>query len=289
MIKDVIKQLLVAYYFLQLLREGLWNPLKKILPTKKRMIILAIGPSLKDFKHSYYEDRGQYCDCDCFAMNDFVKDDIFSDIKPEHYVLSDPMFFVKNKQNERGLTTLKKLKEQVQWHTYLYVPYAYRKSEYLSIVKENKNIELVYFHSAKFPSYTGLDKERFFFYRRGWGNGELGTVLLNAIYISITLKYNWIELYGADHTFFDGLCVNDDNIPCHQYAHSFDKEPVLRPIAFTYSDRTEFQDMDYYITEKAGIFRGHKIMAAYARQQGVEVLNCTKGSLIDAYPRKRNV
>lgn len=44
MIKDVIKQLLVAYYFLQLLREGLWNPLKKILPTKKRMIILAIGP-----------------------------------------------------------------------------------------------------------------------------------------------------------------------------------------------------------------------------------------------------
>ena len=34
------------------------------------------------------------------------------------------------------------------------------------------------------------------------------------------------------------------------------------------------------------LFRGHEVLQAFAERQGVRIVNCTRGSMIDAYERQ---
>lgn len=286
--EKLVKYLLVLRYIIQLCGEGFKNPFKKIsIDIKRPLAILANGPSLNIFLKEIKENSAIIDKYDFACINDFVNDPMFCVIKPKHYVLSDHMFFHETKFKERGIRTMKGLMEKVDWPMYLYICRNNINMEYMQWPKQNPNIKIICYHEAKFPRYTGLDKIRYFFYSRGLGNGEFGTVAINAIYVGITLKYNNIELYGFDHTFFDGLCVNKDNVVCYSYRHSFDGEAELKPIIWHNDTTHDYVDMTWYVDEKAGIFYGHKIMSKYALMNGVNILNCTESSLIDVYPRRK--
>ena len=174
------------------------------------------------------------------------------------------------------------LAEKVDWEMYLHVIYRFHKSPYLEIVKKNPHIKVVYYHTNR---YNGILKTRNWFLKNGLGNGEYSTVVLNSIYSAITEGYKNIELYGLDHTFFTGLTVNDDNVPCYSAQHFYDNEVEVKPMVRHYSGRVEYFDMASFLFEKYDIFKGHKVMAEYANYMGARILNCTKGSLVDAYPR----
>ena len=279
------KYLLILLYLIRLIKEGLWNPYKKIKLDTKLVRILANGPSLKEFLSNYdnYKDDR----CEYFVMNDFVNDKLFKVMRPRFYVLSDPMFFFETKRKERGIGVIKSLRDNVNWHMYLFVSIVYKKSEYLKLLQDNRNIAIVYYHEAGFPQYDGIEKERNYFYSKGFGNGEYGTVVLHAIYVAITLHAEKVELYRVDHSYFTGLCVNEDNIPCYEYKNSFVEDVELKPIEYHYNNKRAYYDMALYVLSIGKIFRGHLYMASYADYMGTSILNCTKGSLIDAYPRNK--
>lgn len=276
---------LIARHIFVVLMEGGGNPFRHVsVETKRKMLILANGPSLKSFIQDYERNR-KFCEeCDFFGMNDLVNDDVFLDLKPKYYVLSDPKFFYETLKKESGLSVMYGLRDRVTWPMYLFVSKKKEKSEYLKIVKDNSNITIVFYHKPKFPVNLGLEKIRNFVFSKGWGNGEYGTVLLHAIYISITMGVKKIELYGADHTYFDSLCIDENNRPCIKYSHSYG-EAELVPILDHDGSEVKYKDMDTYIYQIAQIFRGHKLMASYAKYKGVDIVNRTKGSMIDVYKR----
>lgn len=276
----------IILYLIKTFSEGFFTHFNQMrVSPERKLYVLANGPSLNIFLENYPKDKNIDSSTDFIAINDFVNDKKFLDLKPKYYVVSDPMFLFDTKFRERGLKVIKGLKEKVNWDLILFIRYDARKSPFLPLLNDNKFIKIEYYHSYYYPLFNGLTKIRRFIYKKGWGNGEYSTVVLNAIYIGITLGYKKMYLEGVDHTFFNGLMVTENNIPCYVIKHSFDTSEEIKPMTWYYDDSREYKDMPYFLLEMYHIFKGHWIMADYAKSVGAKIYNCTEGSLIDAYPR----
>jgi len=281
----LIKLLLTIQFFYKLLfRENFRNPFKDIrIDPTKRLLILANGPSLKSTLEQIRQHPSAFEGCEYFAMNSVSGSDLFQTLRPGHYVISDQIFFHDTQYKGRGLSAIKDLVNKVDWDMYLYIPFRYAEMEYMKLIKKNSHIKLVSYHSIPFNGLEGL-RNRIF--RKGLGNGEYSTVILNAEYIAITLGYKQIELYGADHSFFDNIHINADNVPCYVYRHFDSDIPEEKPMAWHHSPDRKYFNMELFLEEKHRVFAGHNIMASYAEYMDAGILNCTKDSLIDSYPRK---
>lgn len=246
------------------------------------ILLLANGPSLADDLPSIIE-RGEHLSNDVLAVNYFACDERFEIVRPKYYVLSDPTFFRRRCDWERVERLYATLNEKVRWPMKLYVQYYnpdrfdYRKA------LPNANIDIVPFHSQVYRGFPSLEYPC---YRHGLGSGNFGSVIQNGEFIAILLGYKTLHLYGVDHTFFDGLTVTADNELCLRTGYFYDAEPQLKRVVLTAAEPPKPLTMYEYLADKCELFRGHEVLARYAEACGVEIINHTKNSLIDSYPRE---
>jgi hypothetical protein len=167
----------------------------------------------------------------------------------------------------------------------LYVQYYNpEKFDYAAAVGHNPNIRIVRFHTTLFRGFRSVE---FWCYRHGLGSGNFGTVVQNGEFIAMLLGYRTIELYGVDHTLLEGLMVDDENKLCRTQSHYYDTAPANpKPIFVNATNPPRPYTMASYLAETAELFRGHEVLAEYALSQGVRIINCTRGSMIDAYERR---
>lgn len=269
-------------------KEGLYNPFEGIFPsgTKTEAQVLATGPSLSGFLQDYDVDCSKYSDSDFFVVNDFVHDPHFKVIKPAYYVVTDPMFFMDTIFKQRGMGVMRAIAEKVDWPMIFITQHWYKDSDYLAILNTNKNIRIRLLHSER---YTGAERWRFWTYNKGWGNGEFGTVVLNAVYSALVIGYKKINMHGIDHNFFDNLYMGEDNRLCYKETHYFGSDQKLKPLykwwAGVTTEGLPTFTMREFLEDKLNIFSGHELMARYARSLGAEIVNRTPGSMVDAYRR----
>ena len=121
-------------------------------------------------------------------------------------------------------------------------------------------------------------------FKRGLGSANYGTVVQVGEYVALLLGYRRLELYGVDHTLFDGLVVDEQNRLCRRDSHYYDTAPV-EPKPIMKKVPAEPYTVAEYLAETAQLFRGHEILRDYAASLGAEIVNCTKCSLIDSYKR----
>ena len=249
-----------------------------------RMLILGNGPSLKEQMPKLIEQEA-WKKGDIMAVNFFATSDEFSILKPKYYILSDPQFFRKAGYSDRVEAMYRALAERVSWPMTLYVQYYNpEKFDYAAAIGHNPNIRIVKFHTLVFHGFRSVE---FWCYRRGLGSGNFGTVVQNGEFVAMLLGYRTIELYGVDHTLLEGLVVDDKNRLCRTQSHYYDTEPAQpKPIYVNATTPPRPYTMASYLAETAELFRGHEVLAEYARTQGVRIINCTKGSMIDAYERE---
>ena len=82
--------------------EGGNNPFNKVkISSNRQLIIMANGPSLRQFEKNLKENLARYCDYDFFALNDFVNSDFFTELKPLHYVFGSYVFFTDETKRTR--------------------------------------------------------------------------------------------------------------------------------------------------------------------------------------------
>ena len=249
-----------------------------------RMLILGNGPSLREQMPKLIEQEA-WKKGDIMAVNFFATSEEFSILKPKYYILSDPQFFRKAGYSERVEAMYRALAEKVSWPMTLYVQYYNPEHfDYAAAVGHNPNIRIVKFHTLVFHGFRSVE---FWCYRRGLGSGNFGTVVQNGEFVAMLLGYRTIELYGVDHTLLEGLVVDDKNRLCRTQSHYYDTEPAEpKPIYVNATTPPRPYTMASYLAETAELFRGHEVLAEYARTQGVSIINCTKGSMIDAYERE---
>ena len=106
---------------------------------------------------------------------------------------------------------------------------------------------------------------------------ECMNVVNFAIMSGIIMGYKNIYLYGIDHTFSAQLFVNDENIVCSREQHVYNSNPVI----FELPQST----MSSILHNMSRAFYIHKKLEKYSNHVGVKLINCTRGSFVDAYER----
>lgn len=243
-----------------------------------KVAILGNGPSLTKELPTLLERRGEY---DFMAVNFFAEDERFAELKPAFYILSDPMFFRATAVQERVDALYSLLAERVTWPMTLYVQYYNPERFDYRAVLPNENIRLVPFHTVL---YEGFPSVRRWLFGRGLGSANYGTVVQVGEYVALHLGYRRLELYGVDHTLLEGIEVDADNRLCRRDSHYYDTAPA-EPKPIMKKVPAEPYTLAEYLAETAQLFRGHEILQDYATSLGAEIINCTKGSMIDAYKK----
>ncbi len=274
------------YFATMAVKEDFRNYVRRAGPTpspkapKSSILILGNGPSLATDLPKIMEAR-EHETKDLMVVNYFAFDERFEVVRPAYYVLSDPVFFRESNQRERVLKLYETIAQKVTWPMTLYVQYYNpEKFDYRAHLP-NENIRIVKFHSQL---YYGFRKIRFALFKRGLGSANFGTVVQVGEYVAMLLGYKEIELYGVDHTLFDGLFVDEENHLLRRTSYYYDDKPAeAKPLIHSvpYGPYT----MASFLAENATLFRGHELLKEYADHIGVRIVNRTKGSLIDAYPR----
>lgn len=277
-IKKIIKSfvlfggniLATVRWFLYAMREGDWHNYITIKLYEKPLCILANGPSLKKDIDDVAKKDYDFC-----VVNDFYKSPYYKEIQPRYHVLADPLYFTNYSEIEPIL-------QIADWELYLYVPYyAYKRYSFLRKI-ENKCIHVLPYHLM---SYGGFKSIEFFLYKKGLSMPRPQNVLVPAIFNGINAGYKDIIIYGADHSWTEGIRVNDLNQVCLADTHFYDQTKIsLNPWRKATEGRAIYK-MHEILRDLAKSFESYHRLKSYAEIQGCHIVNKTKGSYIDAFDR----
>jgi hypothetical protein len=118
-----------------------------------------------------------------------------------------------------------------------------------------------------------------FIYKLNLGMPMCINVVIFAIMTAINMKYEKIYMYGIDHSFSAQLFVDEDNCVCSRESHVYSSEARIFKLPETTMAQT--------LLDMSNAFRIHEKLEKYSKTVGVKILNCTKGSFVDAYERKK--
>jgi len=277
----IMKDLVLTLYFIMkyILKSSRFKRFKYRKRKSGTITLLANAPSLKEVLPRTLTDE-EFRNTDFIVLNYFAFCDEFVKIKPAHYCLADPMFFHKNNRYADVERLFQILQNEVDWKLNIYVPAYARRNFIVFSGLTNPHLNIVPVIS---DTYCGFECLRNKMYKNNYAMPSIQTVANLAIYVGINSGYDNVRLYGVDHTFFDGLCINDRNELCVLDRHFYDDKPNLKPIIR--NDNDEIFKISDYILSIGGMFKSHDLLNSYAGYMGVHIQNCTKVSLIDSYPR----
>lgn len=211
------------------------------------------------------------------VVNFFVESSLFTQIKPMYYCLADPLFNREDLLTERTKGVYKLLNYTVTWPMTLFV---WKEAEKMvSKLISNPNIKVV---CLSILLFRGFESKRYEYYKKGKSVPSYVNVTIMALYALLNMGFSTIYLYGVDHSFLAGMCVNDDNRLCIVDKHFYGTEKK----EFPPKQDGSLWKMKDFVYDKYLTFVEHEVMRGYADYLGAKIINCTKDSWIDAYIRK---
>lgn len=291
MVKKVLRAVVygiadIESFILYVIQLAIFDTFRNYVKKKshnKNLVVLVNGPSLKDDFPKIIEGR-EYLENDLITVNFMVNDERFYIIKPLYHVISDYTLFHDSQGSEDKVNDFfDNINNNVDWNLTIFITYSLWKDKTWIKRFQNKNITLVPFHSIETPDNLRVS---YWLSKLGWLGANYGSVLHHAIYLGIQSGYRKIYLYGADHTFFDGLCVDDENRVCRKVTHFYDQSTEVKPICHIYTGEKKPYKMSYFMMEYKRVFMGHDILRYIADKKNVKIINKTPVSLIDSYERK---
>lgn len=232
--------------------------------------ILGNGPSLRDVLDSGLPDG------DRLAVNFAANDESFFTLQPQYYSLIDPHFFT-GRESDPNVERLYSNLNRVDWPMTLFVP-AGRLARRLHI--DNRAIRVVPINCVGVDGYRWLQN---IIYNMRLGMPRPRNVLIPSLMAAIWMGYKKIRIYGADHSWTRTLWVDDDNRVMSVQPHFYkDNELEHQRVTSVYSGLRLHQVLGSF----AVAFRSYHDVRQFADHCGVDIINCTKGSFIDAFRRQ---
>lgn len=237
------------------------------------LVIMGNGPSLRDVIDNNFPILES---CDTLAVNFAANTPEFFKIKPRHYVLADPHFFLGKDEN---VISLWNNIAAIDWRMTLHIPVRMKPSLPQNVCG-NGFIDLRSFNLTPGEGYGPVCR---WLFRKGLAMPRPRNVLIPALMEAIRYGYKEIYLVGADHTWPHTLYVDDRNRVVTVQPHFYKENPAeLDRIAEVYSG-VKLHDV---LHSMVVAFRSYHEIERYARKLGVRIFNSTPGSLIDAFERK---
>ena len=250
------------------------RPSPKSRDRKDTIIIMGNGPSLRD---AMEQDRDVLMSYPRLAVNLSALTPDFRDLRPDYYILADIAFFLKEKTGK--VPQLWEALRSVDWQMTLFLPATARK------MPEVKSLPGTI--TLKFYNLTPAEGFRCVMhplYDSGLAMPRPRNVLIPSIISSMREGFRKIVLIGADHNWSKTLWVTERNRVVSVQPHFYkDDDAELRRAEEIFKNVHIHDVYENY----AIAFRSYFNVKAYADRRGVEILNATPGSFIDAFPRIR--
>ena len=250
------------------------RPSPKSRDLKDTIIIMGNGPSLRD---AMEQDRDVLMAYPRLAVNLSALTPDFRDLRPDYYILADIAFFLKEKTGK--VPQLWEALRSVDWQMTLFLPATARKMPEVKSLPANITL--------KFYNLTPAEGFRCVMhplYDSGLAMPRPRNVLIPSIISSMREGFRKIVLIGADHNWSKTLWVTERNRVVSVQPHFYkDDDAELRRAEEIFKNVHIHDVYENY----AIAFRSYFNVKAYADRRGVEILNATPGSFIDAFPRIR--
>ncbi|MEZ3532060.1 MAG: hypothetical protein K1V90_03185 [Muribaculaceae bacterium] len=241
----------------------------------RSVVVMGNGPSLRK---TIDEDGEWLCSHDLMAVNFAANTPDFFKLRPRFYVMADGHFFSGNATDPNVARLWGEL-GKVSWKMSLWVP---SKCRHLAkaLVIGNSNIELKTFNLTPVEGAGWLKRVLL---DSGLGMPRPRNVMIPAIMVAMREGYKKIYLCGADHTWTQTLSVDDENFVVSVQPHFYkDNDDEHKRVRAAYAG-LHLHDV---LGSMSIAFRSYWELADYARKRGVEIVNATPGSMIDAFPRR---
>lgn len=288
MLKNIIKSIFnwfnFLFFLLRNIRAKFWQ---YSIPSRQEgaLVLLGNGPSLNNEFENILAKQGHFGISRLMCLNWFAEDSRFFEITPEFYVLADPAFWAPGEIIRERIQKLYSIFEKITWDITFIVPGSLMAAKNHTFPLKNKNIHFLAINTVE---YKGPEFLRNWAYKKNLAAPRIQNVANLAIFSALQLGFEQIFLYGVDHTFFDGLCVNEHNILCKQDSHFYKAEKV-KPFYKSTESKTTYK-MAEYVQCIAYMFQSHEFLQKYAEYlKDRSIINCTKCSLIDCYPRENMI
>lgn len=211
------------------------------------------------------------------AVNFMANTPQFRELKPDYYVLADPLFFTFT--NQENFQKLWHELGTVDWHITLCVPAKWSSRAKHLLPRDNKNITISTFNFIGVEGFAWLER---FAYQTGVGMPRPRNVLIPSIMCAIAAGYNTIYVAGADHSWLETLRVTDDNTLVSVQPHFYtDSKTELKRSESQYKGIRLHQILySFYVA-----FNSYHTLRRFADSINVKIFNITPGSYIDAFER----
>lgn len=242
-------------------------------PHDKPLIIMANGPSLNDTIAAHADTLRR---ADTMSVNFAPLAPVYAELRPAYHVLADPLFF--GVEQHDNVPRLYDALSRVDWPLTLLVPHKYRHA-LPAAVTDNPNIGIETFNFVGVEGFAWFER---FAYSHRTAMPRPRNVLIVAIMCGIWLGYENICLTGADHSWMQTISVDDNNnvisVQPHFYSEKADEQRRVDTLYRGY--RLHRIIYSFYVA-----FSGYHRIRRFADSRGVNIINATPHSFIDAFDR----
>lgn len=244
---------------------------------KEELLILANGPSLN---RTVTEAAEFVKEKTLLAVNFCVTSPMYEQLKPELYLIADPLFWI---VPEKRVQLFQTMAEKTTWPINLFMPArALKNKDWQPMLAGNPNIHVYIYNTTPIEGFQSFCNTIF---RKGWGVPRPHNVLIPSIAIGLRLPFRKIYLAGADHSWLPEIHVTDDNVVLMHQKHFYDQNTSQ---ASTVTQENLHSARLYTILYHMYVaFKSYFVLEAYARKLNKEVINVTPGSYIDAFKRMK--
>jgi len=255
--------------------------IKNIHPSKKEIVVLANGPSIKELKFTdTFKDK-----YDFLSVNFSTSSTFFEQIKPQYHIINAPELWKENVSEyykEIRLELFNQLKEKVTWPLILFIPFQSKKRKFWQeIIIKNSNIKIVFYNPTP---VEGLSFINHFLYKINLGMPRPHNIVIPSLIILTNIGYKNIYLLGVDHSWLNEIFVDEKNetFVCQKHFYDYDKakhEPMTK-------DGTGAKKLHEVLYKFYNTFKGYFEIDLYAKRRKTFIYNSTKRSYIDAFDRE---
>jgi hypothetical protein len=272
--------------FLSLIRVLLYSKLNtncaKLQEMNERVFVLGNGNSLKLFLDKNIKFLTTE---NVIVVNDFFLSEYFKILRPNVYIIADPAYWQSQVNEEMKILRKKMIAEllcNVNWKIIFFVPtFAYETGFFQKNLANNPNIEIQPFNTTQF---IGMKKFKFYFYDKLLAKPFSNNVIGSALFIALQMNIQKVYLFGVEHSWSRNLFVDEFNRTCikdeHFYSNSLPAKIWLKSNMQAYRINEALADI-------ALMLGGYNEINEYAIHKGINIYNCTNGSFIDAFERKK--
>lgn len=239
---------------------------------KDTIIIMGNGPSLRD---AMQNDLGVLMAYPRMAVNLSALAPEFHKLRPDYYILADIAFFLKEKTGK--VPALWEALASVDWPMTIFLPASARRMPEVKRLPECVTVK--YYNLTPAEGFGWLMRP---IYDLGLAMPRPRNVLIPSIMSAMREGFRRIVLIGADHNWSKTLWVTERNKVVSIQPHFYkDDDKELRRAEEIFSKVRLHEVYENY----AIAFRSYHNLKAYTDRRGVEILNATPGSFIDAFER----